>query len=225
MSDVLPPWSYSFISCFDSCPRMAHGKYILRIKEPETEALKHGNAVHKALENYVSKGEPLRPEYLHWEGLANSIRARRDQGAVIEVEKKLGVRKDFSPSGFFDRGVYGRGVVDILMTYQDKAWIGDWKTGKVKENGMQVGIFAAFVFTNYPQVQQITAHNIWLQNGKPGMQYDYNRSALPQLWENIIPRIHTMEMAAVRDHWPEKPSGLCGWCPVRECRYNPRRVK
>lgn len=225
MPHKLPPWSYSFISSYDICPRMAHGKYILKYKDPETIQTKHGNEVHKALEKYVAEGEPLRAEYRHWEPLAASIKSLKDRGATIEVERKLGVSEDLQPRGFFEAGVYGRGVVDILTISGDTAWIGDWKTGKVKENDFQVGVFAALVFTNYPAIRRISANNIWLQSGRPGVQYDYRREGLPFLWATILPKIQRMELSAARDHWPERRSGLCGWCPVKECKHNPKREK
>lgn len=224
MPVTLPPWSYSFISTYINCPWMAHGKYIQKIKEPQSEAMLHGNAVHKALEEFVAHDVPLRQEYKQWEPMAASIRRQRDNGAIIETEKKLGVRANLAASGFFELGVYGRGVVDVLTRKGRSAWIGDWKTGKVKENDLQTKIFAAFVFTNYPEVDTICANNIWLQTSKIGEQYDFNRIALPRLWSTIIPHVQMMELSAARDSWPKRPSGLCGWCPVKDCEHNPRRT-
>ena len=53
-------WSYSSISLFKQCPRKYYRLRVLKdIKEPPTQHLIYGNAVHKACEDYGKDGTPI----------------------------------------------------------------------------------------------------------------------------------------------------------------------
>ena len=56
----IPVASHSFLSVYERCPKQAFHKYVVR-DEPyvETEAIKWGNEVHKALELAINEAKPL----------------------------------------------------------------------------------------------------------------------------------------------------------------------
>lgn len=217
----IPPWSYSAIDTFDNCPKQYYHRYILKEKSPETEQMKHGTSVHTALENRLKINTPLPEAYGAYEGYCIAITKNAD-GKTLETEKELSLDDKFNPCGFFSKNVWGRGKADVVIHKNDKAWVGDWKTGKQREKDFQVKVFGAFIFKMLPEIQQITANNIWLQDGKLGQTYTFYRHQEPLMWNEILHKINRIDLAAERGTFDPKPSGLCGWCDV-SCVHNPRR--
>ena len=216
---IIPPWSYSALDCFDNCPRMYKWRYILKNKSPDTTATKNGTEVHLALEERVRDNRKLPMPLVGFEPLAASV-AQLKHKADVRVEQAVALDEKMAPCGFFDKNVWGRGKIDLLAVQNDKAWIGDWKTGKVREKPFQVSVFAAFVFKIFPQINAITANNLWLNVGKVGQKYSFLRENLDLLWSEILRKIYAVEDCARRDNFPEKPSGLCGYCNDTTCKFN-----
>ena len=67
MTAKIPPWSYSSLVDFEGCPRRYK---LIRIDKvvpfKETEAIKHGNEVHKALEDYMMAATARTHRCLLW---------------------------------------------------------------------------------------------------------------------------------------------------------------
>ena len=60
----IAPWSFSKIKSFEQCPKkFYHLKVAKDYKEPETEAMLYGTAVHLAAEEYIRDGTPLPAKY------------------------------------------------------------------------------------------------------------------------------------------------------------------
>lgn len=218
----IPPWSYSALSTFENCPKQYYHKYILKEKEPDTEATRHGTEVHTALEDRLKKKKILPTAYSHYERLAGSVEKAAEGGGLM-VELPLAVDKEFKPTGFFDRDVWGRGKADVVIKKDHKLWVGDWKTGKIREKSFQVSVFAAFLFKMFPLVQVIHANNLWLQAGKIGENYKFSREGEPGIWQEILHKIGRMELASEKKRFDPKQSGLCGYCPVKSCQFNPNK--
>lgn len=225
MNSVLPPWSYSMLEAFNSCPRQMFHKYILKEKYPETEAQRRGNAVDKAIEARIKHGAPLPEEFAHLEPKVGSVAAAKGS-CKVSTQLKLGIRRDFTPCGFFDHDVWGRGVLDVLLVNKPAAMIIDWKNGKNNESrdfydgGLQRKIFALFVFKHFPGVERITAVNQYLTDPKPGKPLAFARDDQPVLWREVLTRILEIEKAMKAYGWCERPGPLCGYCPVKTCTHN-----
>ena len=218
---TIPPWSYSALSTFENCPKQYYHRYILREKEPETEVTKHGTAVHKALEDrlrdHVKK--PLPDAYATYEKLAGGVE-KAAEGGLLMVELPLALDKSFQPCHFFGKEVWGRGKADVCILKGKKLWTGDWKTGKVREKIFQLQIFAAFLFKMFPLVDEIHANNLWLQANKIGENYKFTRAGESSIWQEILHKIGRVELAAEKDSFEPKQSGLCGFCSVKTCPHN-----
>lgn len=226
MSVVLPPWSYTHIDTFGTCPHQYHWKYILKNKEPTTPEMEEGRRAHDALEKRVAANIALAPQYAKWEPLAASIvTMAQNSGAQIRTEMKVAVDRNLQPCDFFAKDVYGRGALDVSILWPERMYIGDWKTGKTREKDFQVMIFAFFGFLSYPKVNKVTACNIWLPTMKPGTPYNYDRGELPRIWSEIYLKLSAMEIAAARDDWPKRQSPLCAYCPVTSCEFNKKENK
>ena len=215
----IPPWSYSAISTFENCPKQYYHRYILKQKEPDTVQTKHGTEVHKALEDRIN-GVRLPEAYLKYEPLCKSI-DNASRGAIVKTEMPFALDEKFLPVDFFSPKVWGRGKADIVVQKAEVAWVGDWKTGKVRENKFQLQVFAAFVFKLMPHINKVHCNNIWLKENKIGESYVYTRErGEDAIWSEILRKISRMELAAEKEAFDPKPSGLCGWCSVKTCPHN-----
>ncbi len=212
-------WSYSSLDTFNSCPRRFYHRYVLREKEPETEALRNGIAVHAALESRI-RGMPLPEHMLKYDPMATSIVNAWRKGMKVYTELKMGLTREMEPCGFFDKNVWGRGAADVILIAGDTAIIFDWKTGKKREKEDQLRILTLFTFKHFPTVNKVSAMNLWLEPNEIGSPFMYHRNQEPDLWEYLLPQIQLMERSIAANAWIEKPSGLCGYCPVKVCQFN-----
>lgn len=214
-------WSYSFISTYLNCPRMAHAKYVSKeVPYVETEQMRWGNKVHKAFEQRLNDKRPLTQDLMQWEPLCTQL-----EMTPVKAEVKMGVSALGAPEEFFGHHVWGRGVVDVLKVQDDKAWIGDWKTGKVREDPLELEIFGLFIRVHNPHITKVTGNYIWMQENRLGEQHDV--SDHKRTWafiQKISADIDTLKKHLGDKPWPEKQNGLCKqWCDVVSCQFNGRR--
>lgn len=212
-------WSYTILDLFETCPRWTHYRYILKEKEAETPELREGNAVHKALEMRVSKGHILPPEYVKYEPMAASLVQAR-QGKKLTTELKMGVTREWMPTGFFSDDVWGRGALDVFIRGDQGGANFDWKTGKPNDKTLQLEINNVLALLCHPRLTEMVGMNIWLRNNTFSAPVRTTLNDLPRLAHNINQRVAELEEAEATNHWPEQPSGLCGWCPVKACKHN-----
>lgn len=219
MKIQLPAWSYTALDTFESCPRRFFHRYILKEQEPESEAQRKGKAVHKALEDRV-KGTPLPECYVQYNPIAESIVQAYEKGMKVYTEMKMGLTRDMQPCGFFDKNVWGRAAADVILKNGTTCIVFDYKTGKRREKDLQMDVLALFISKHFPQVKKITGCNLWLEDNDIGTPRVYLTHQLEAVWLNILRRVQAMEKALASNAWPECPSGLCSFCPVRACQYN-----
>lgn len=219
MNITLPPWSYSSINCFETCPKQYYHKYILKQKEPISVHAKNGTNTHTALEHRLRDKKPLDVAYSPYEKLVGSVEKAATGGELL-VEVPLAITKEFTPCGFFDRNVWGRGKADIVIKKLPRMWVGDWKTGKIREKKFQVQVFAGFLFKMYPEAEEIHANNLWLNDGKVGESYRFTKEGESSIWQEILYKLGRIELAASKDKFDPKPSGLCKMCFVKDCPFN-----
>ena len=208
------PWSYSVLDSFETCPRR---HYLIKISkqvvEPQTEALMWGNKVHKALEHRLVNSVPLPTEMAAYEPFAASVVAK-GVGGQLRAEQKLALTSSYTPTTFFAKDVWVRGITDFDIEKGTRLFIGDWKTGKVNPNSAQMKLMAGFGFATKPWITEITTSFIWLNAGEVTTE-KFVREDAPQIWQGFLPRVARLDAAIAKQDFPPKPSGLCKkWCPV-----------
>lgn len=227
-------WSHTALDTFENCPRQYHETKVLKRWpfEPTKEML-WGREVHKAFEDYLVQGTPLRAdlqqheEFLaRYKGLPGDLAG--EERIALSIEPGAGGLSRLKPCAYFSKTeqVWYRGQVDARKRTATTAYILDHKTGKVKNDYTQLKGFAMWEFIVRPEIQEVRAEYYWTQT-KTASGEVYTRDQLPELAEHFRPKLARFGDAFLTDTWVPKQSGLChGWCPVTDCEYwQPKRKK
>lgn len=213
-------WSYSQLKNYETCPkRYWHYNVLKDVKEPETDQLREGNALHKAFELRVKSATPLPLGYRHHEPLLQKL-----IGAPGETyaEQKLALTSSFTPSTYFAKNVWFRTVIDFTKIHNGLATVIDYKTGKVAEDMTQCQLMAATLFACDPGIKRVKAGLLFLAYGQTE-RAEFVREDLTEIWGEILPRVKKVEKARATQEFPPKPSGLCKkYCAVASCPHHGR---
>ncbi len=208
--------SYSAIKQYENCQRQYHQVRILRkFKSQETDATRYGTEVHKALELHVLEDTPIPEQFKQFESYAKTV--KRMPGTV-ECELKLGLRRDFSPCGFFDKDVWFRGVPDVLaINDSGVARVLDYKTGKSSRyaDTDQLELMAGMVFAHYPHVQKVKGALLFLV-ARDVVKADYTRDQFAEIMSKWAGKAARIEAAADTGVWNPRKGPLCRFCPVSQ---------
>lgn len=220
----LPPWSYTHLNDYDICPHRYVHKHVLKdVPKETTEALTKGNAVHSALEHRISRRTALPANMIALEPTMATLAAL----PTVDVEAKLGITAEGTQTGFFHANVWGRGKIDVYSVdvLKKVAYIGDYKTGKVREDPFELEIQALLLTARYGQLKRIIAQYIWIKETPEGYQLDklgvpYELSDVSKTWDKISKRVSEMEHRLKMERWDKQEGPLCKWCPVKTCEFN-----
>jgi hypothetical protein len=214
-------FSYSFINTYLTCPRQAQAKYITKeLPYVESDAMKWGNKVHSAFEQRINNRRMLPSELAAWEPLCLQLEL-----TPVQAEVKLGTNALGAPQTFFGDHVWLRGVIDVQKVQGNVAVILDWKTGKVREDPLELEVFGLLLRQHNPEVEKVTGNYIWMQTGKIGDVHEL--SDRKRTWDFVrrtSDEIDTLKKHVGDGQWPAKQNGLCkAWCDVLSCPYNGKR--
>jgi hypothetical protein len=223
----VPAWSYSSITLFDQCPKKYyHLRVVKDIKEPESEAMMYGTAVHTAAENYIKDGTPIPAKYGYMESMLQKL-------ANIKGEKlcehKMGIRKvdgRLAPCGFFDKDVWYRGVADLLIidTEKKEARVVDYKTGKSSKyaDPKQLALMSACVFLHFPEIERVKAGLLFVVC-KDFVRSEYHVDTGLNVFSELDGSLVSRETAYETGVFNPKQNFTCkAWCPVLDCSHNGR---
>lgn len=205
--------SYSRLSTFEQCPRRFEYQYVLKsVVDNGSEATIYGTRIHEALEKYGRDGEELTPETERYKKLVDSLLARPGDKYF---EHQMALLKDKTPCDWFDPNVWLRGIADVLVVDGKKAFVGDWKTGKVKDNPTQLMLFACMVMEHFKEVEEVKTAFIWLAHDEVTSSV-FQRHFLGHMWRTLAARMDAVQDAVDLGVFQARPSGLCGWCPAKD---------
>lgn len=204
-------WSISRLQTFEQCPlKYQHMNILKDVKDEQTEWMTFGTEVHKACELRLSTEKPLPKKFAHFEPVVGKVAAA---GGKLYTEQQMALDHDMVPCDWFHPHTYVRGIVDVMRIKGDIAWVGDWKTGKMKDDDDQLKLFALMVFAHHDRVNTVKASYIWLKDMQLTSSV-FTRDETPSLWADLLPRAKRIEQAVESDVWQPKTSGLCRFCPV-----------
>ena len=211
-------WSYSSLALYKQCPKKYfHLRVAKDFKEPETEALSYGTKVHEAAEFYIRDGKPIPPEFSYMQGLLD--RLNNLPGEKL-CEYKMGLSRDLSPVGFFDKDVWWRGIADLVVLDNDRAFLVDYKTGKSARyaDTKQLEILSLALFKHFPQIKKVKAGLLFVV-AQDFVKVDYENQ--PQAWVRWLEDTGQMEASYEADVWNAKPNFTCrNYCAVTTCPHN-----
>lgn len=205
-------FSYSLLSQDENCPEAARHLFVLRDFK-KTYSVQGGIDDHKVLEKRLRYKQPLPKELARAEPLVASL----EQYGNVEVEVSLAVKRDMTAVNFWDG--YLRGKYDVVVRGATTAFIGDWKSGKIRESSDQLEIGAILLMMNHPYIQTVTGANIWLQGPKLGTPFTFRRDNIGELWLQWVRRMQTIEKRDPAVEWEKRSGPLCGYCPVASCQF------
>jgi hypothetical protein len=209
MAEGILAWSHSRIDTFKKCPKMLKDQLDKVVPFEQSEKMKWGDRVHKALEFRVRDHVALTNEFAQYEQIAAAI--ERAPGNVL-CENKITLDVGLKPTGWFAKDAYVRVIVDVMKINKSVGFMGDYKTGNPKYSSEdQLKLFAAAGFQAYQNIDRWTTAYVWTQTGKMDLA-TYERSELPRLWEELLQAPRRLQEAHVMDHWPAKPGWYCGFC-------------
>lgn len=218
--------SFSRLTTFEQCEAKFEHLYVRKtVKDTDNEFTLYGTRVHEGLEKYgralvgtvadeaiVALEEDEFPADVRpWLRLVKIITQRPGEK---HFEKQVAIRRDFTPCDWFAPDVWIRGVLDVLVLDGTRAFVVDWKTGKVKENPTQLQLFAALVFAHFPEVEEVKTMFVWLAHDQTSDAV-YQRKRLHHIWNALSPRFARVQEAVELGIFKAHPSGLCRWCPAR----------
>ena len=237
---TLPPQTHSSLAVFDLCPRQYDAKYRTKsVKFQQSYEGEWGDLAHKSLEAQLKAGGNYPyPDRIHkdtgqnirdyqWVGQVLLQRAK-DRGGYVLPERKFAVGYDRETSDYWDKSSWLRGMIDVTIIYPERreAEVYDLKTGKKKDDSLQVDLYSVSAMLDYGNVDTVKAGYIWAKL-PPNKAIDKPKAYTR---DDIQPILNTFaaKTADVRHAWetgvfPPRPNGLCGrWCDVTGCEYNGR---
>jgi len=215
-------WSYSSLGLFQQCPKKY---YHLRVakdyKEPETDALLYGKRLHEAAELYIGKGTPLPPQFDFIKNMLNLLKTLGEGGEFL-CEYRMALTRDLEPCNFFAKDVWWRGVADLVIIKDDKAYLVDYKTGKSSRyaDTKQLEILALALFKHRPDLKLVKGGLLFLV-ANDFVKVDYEDSQQAEPWVKWLNETKQLEAAYENEVWNPKPNFSCKqYCVVVNCIHN-----
>ena len=213
-------WSYSSINLFKQCPKKYHHIKILKdVIEPRSEALVFGNKVHEAAEFYVKENTPLPKELLYLEGVLSKLKEFKGDRLC---DYRMGLTNNLQPCGFFDKNVWGRGIADLIILGDDKAYLVDYKTGKNSKyaDTKQLEILSLAMFKHFPKIKKIKAGLLFIIT-KELIKKSFNFDEQDTRWSYWFTNTKDLEKTIGSNVWNAKPNFTCKrYCAVLSCSHN-----
>jgi len=219
-------WSYTALEQFQNCPNQyAEHRFFCNIPFEETDYIRWGNEVHKAMEDRIRHGKPLPDSMKQWEKFPQTLEAAAvKHGGDLTAEQEMTLTRHFTPCGWFDNKAFVRSKVDAIIKNENTMWLYDWKTGKTRHKPLQLLIFAVKAAVMNPEIDHFKTRYIWLSTGEVTGE-DYHRSNLVELFKPVLRDVARMQRAWQTRNFQCRTSGLCrGWCQVTDCvHWEPKR--
>jgi hypothetical protein len=214
-------WSYSAMDTFKQCPQKYYRLNVKKdIARPATsEAQMYGLRVHKAAEDYFRSDTPVPEEFAFMRRPLETLRAKEGEKLC---EYKMGLTRGLQPCGFFDKNVWWRGVADLIVLQDDRAWVVDYKTGKSAKfaDTKQLELMALGVFAHFPTVRKVKGGLLFVV-AHDFVKADFTRHEESVYWRPWLDDTQRLEKSLELDVWNPRPNFTCSkWCPVTDCTHN-----
>lgn len=219
----IPPWSYSAIKLFETCPLKYEAERVTKeIPYTESEATIYGTELHLAAEEYIRDGKPIDPRFKFIQPYLDKLNA---YPGTKHCEMKLGVKKKdgrLEACDFYDPEVWFRGVADLVIIDNDRAWILDYKTGKNSRYAdiRQLALMAAALFLKFEEIKKIKTALLFVK-AEEFIRENFSKELGLSIFSELDGLLFHRESAYNNNTWNPRPNGLCRqWCKVTRCPHN-----
>lgn len=217
-------WSHSSLKDYEGCPRRYHEVKVLKnYPFKDTEATLYGKEFHEAAEFYIKDGTDLPPQFEFARETLDVLKAKPGRKLC---EHEMGVTKDLKPCGFHDKNMWVRGIADLLIIDDENltARVVDYKTGNNKyPDRDQLKLMALMVFVHFPHIRRVSGALLFVVKNDIA-KASYMVGEAEEYWWDYRERVARIEQAYETGVWNPKPTPLCGWCPVKTCEHNTKRI-
>lgn len=215
-------WSHSALKDYEGCAKRYYEVKVLN-KYPfkDNEHTTYGKEVHKAIELYGKNNTPIPPEYAQFLPVIDAALAKPGRKLF---EHEMGVTRDLRPCDFNDKHRWVRGIADLLIVDDDNlsARVLDWKTGNNKyPDRDQLKLMSLMVFVHFPHIRQVSSGLVFLVKND-FVKHSMLRGEAEAEWQLYRERVAKLEASHAHNVWNPNRTPLCGWCPVKDCAYNPK---
>ena len=213
-------WSYSRLNNFENCPKKFWHESVRKdVPFEESEAMRYGKLVHKALELRVSKGKPM-PLNLRY--LDKYAKLLADAKGDKLTEQQLAIDNNFNPCGWFDKQTWCRAILDLAIVKGTHAIVFDYKTGKISSDFTQLRLAGVLLMLHMPELQTVELAYLWTKDKKiTKYEFTLTRDDIKTVVLEMMPRIKKYERAHRMESFPARPGFLCKrFCPVVACPYH-----
>jgi hypothetical protein len=210
---TLPVGNYTFYTSFENCPHKAFRIYVAKDlpRQEKTKEQAYGNHVHDSMDLRLGRGEPLPDDLKAMETLARELEALPSEYPQ-RTEHRLAFKENGTPCEWFGAGEWFRIKIDWHVRMPASAWILDWKTGKVREEPLELECASLALKINYPELAHIAGEYFWTQEWRQGVRFTLNN------WSRTFARLqkirNEIEQCDREGRWPKHKNPLCAWCPV-----------
>lgn len=215
-----PVWGISKWREFEQCPRMYHAKNVAkRWRDTPNDAMVRGKQMHKALEDAIKYDLALPDELKHMDQLIEGLKVMRSQGMAVYPEMKFGVDIGFKRVDFFDgENLRVRCVLDLFVQDKDRLFLGDWKTGKKKEEHEEDAKFYASLTYLAFEAHDATMAYYYLDDIKASFSIDVNKAY--EVAANWWKKFDYADKLVASDNIPATTCNACKWCGDWTCPHN-----
>jgi hypothetical protein len=195
------------------------------MKEEESPAMARGSEVHTLADYYVKYDLKI-PEPL--KGFSKEFRKLRELNKTLSTfftERQFALTKEWKPTGWFDRDVYVRFIVDVGYINKGRADIIDHKTGKIYEtNEDQMELFAA-TFYHYhkrrEKIEEVSTH-LWYLDFPEDPRRIVTRKYDPADLEKSTKAWDKRAQPMLKDKtFAPRPGNYCRWCSFSASKGGP----
>lgn len=206
-------FSHSSIKTYEQCPYKYKLTRIEHRHEPTGDAAERGKLIHSEFEHAIMGLGMLPKEHEYW---LTYVQELASKNAQCEVE--FAITREWTPCDFKDPKYWLRGIYDAVWHKDDRAHVLDWKSGKERDYGDQLGLYATIIMACNPEINTVTTEICYTDLNKRVAYPTYKRSELPILQASITAKISKIEND---DIFAPKPDYGCRWCHFRKDNGGP----
>jgi RecB family exonuclease len=212
---VIQAWSYSRYTTYEACPFKAKLLYIDKFKEPGSQAMDKGIAVHSEIERYLKLAtEPVPQSAIKLCADYEELKARKPY-----VELEVCFDKDWNPVDWFAKNAWVRIKIDALVKEDDYCYIVDHKTGKVRDSyDPQLELYALTGLLMFPNVNTVDTSLYFVDAGRKLDGQRYVRADLDLLKAKWTDRVNGMLTDTI---FEATPNQWCKYCAFRKSEGGP----